>query len=194
MKRFAKILGTTCVAALALGLMTAAGASAAQFTFSATGTLEGTQTSNQVFTASSSSPAVVCEKAASTGTITSTGGEMQEFTVNYSSCTIPALSGAAVSNITATYDLHADGTVKIIGNIVISVPGLGCSTTVSEQEVSSVSYDNVEVGGVKEVEETSAVTGIHSTSTGFCPSGTTGTYTGNNLVHRVGGGTISWDA
>jgi hypothetical protein len=194
MKRFAKMLGATCVAALAFGLMTAAGASAAQFTFSAAGTLEGTQTNNQVFTASSSSPAVVCEKAAETGTITSTEGETQEFTVTYSSCRIPALSGATVSNITATYDLDANGTVKITGNIVISVPSLGCSTTVSEQEVSSVSYDNVEVAGVKEIEQTSTVTGIHSTSTGFCPSGTTGTYTGNNIVHRVGGGTISWDA
>jgi hypothetical protein len=191
MKRFAKILGVTCVAALALAAMTAAGASAAQFTASATGTLTGNQTGTQVFTASAGGTKITCTKAHTTGTIVSTAAASQHVTVAYSGCTVDTIFNPSATVTPATYLLFADGTVEIVSPIVIHVPILGCTTTVEgKQKVGKASYDN-EGGKIK---QTSAVTGIKSTSTGACPSGTTGEYSGTNLVERVGGGTLTWDA
>jgi len=48
--------------------------------------------------------------------------------------------------------------------------------------LGSVSYDSK----AGKIEEASAVTGIVSTGTGLCPHSETGTYTGSNLVERVG--------
>jgi hypothetical protein len=189
MRGFRNRLAVMCVAVLAIGMLLAVDASASQFTWSEVGTLSGTQTTNQVFTASSGGPEVVCKAAATSGELTSKAFEAQEVTVNYSSCSIPALFGAAVSNFKAAYNLHANGKVNITGTITIAAPALGCTTIVSEQEVGNVSFATSGSG----ILQSSAVTGIHSTSTGLCPSGTTGTYTGSNLWTRVGGGTISFD-
>jgi hypothetical protein len=190
-----KKFGVLAVAVFAISVVAVASASAApKFTASATGTLAGTQTSNQVFTASSGGTEVVCKEAATSGEITETEATSQMVTVTYENCHIPSLFNASVNMITATYDLHANGTVKITGTIKLEVPSLGCTTTVSEQEVGTATYDTASPVPAGDIEQTSAITGIHSTSTGLCPSGTTGTYTGNNLVHRVGGGTLGWDA
>jgi hypothetical protein len=196
---FLKKFGVLAIAVLALSVVGVANASAAsQFTASATGTLEGKAENNQVFTAASGSPAVVCTAAHTTGSIVSLATPTQEVTVVYSGCTIPGLFNAPVDNITATYELHAGngpntGTVTIVNNIVINATGLGCSTTVAAgQTVGTLNYTNINSN--TEITQESNVTGLKSTSTGLCPSGTTGTYTGNNIVHRVGGGFVRWDS
>lgn len=191
MKRFAKMLGVTCVAALALAATTAAGASAAQFTASETGTLTATQTGNQVFTTTEGGAGkVTCKKAHTTGTIVSTAATSQHVTVKYSECTATFGFSFAATVSPATYLLKANGEVDVENTITINVPGLGCKTTVGPQKgLKSVSYDNK----AGKIEQTSAIKGIKSTGEGLCPGGTTGTYTGNNLVERVGGGTLTWD-
>jgi hypothetical protein len=189
MKRFAKILGVTCVAALTLAAMTAAGASAATFTASATGGLTGTQTSNQVFTFGSGG--VTCKKAHMTGTIVSIATTSQHVTVNYSECS-SNFFGFSATVSAGTYLLTASGEIHILNTITFSVPSLGCSTTVSPQSLKSVSYTNT-AGG--KVEMHGAVAGIKSTATGgLCSSGTAGTFTGSNILERINGGTFSWHA
>jgi hypothetical protein len=188
MKGSVKRLGVTCVAALALAAMTAAGASAATFTASATGQLTGTQTSSQVFTFGSGG--ITCLKAHTTGSIVSTAAESQEVTTNYSECS-SNFWGFSTTVSAGTYLLTAGGGVHILNTITFSVPALGCSTTVSPQSLGSASYTNV-VGG--RIEQHNSVAGLKSSSTGACSSGTAGTLTGTNLFERVGGGTLSWDA
>jgi hypothetical protein len=193
MKRFSKIVAVTCVAALALAVVSAAGAqAAARFTASAAGkTIKGVQNGDQTFTASSSAPAVICHKAATEGTTTGTEATSQEVTVHYTECHVATIGSPSATVSKATYDLAASGSVTITEPIEIAVSALGCHTTVEAQTVGSASYDNLSGG---KIEQTSAVTGIHSTSSGgLCPSGTTGTYSGNNIV-ELPGGTISWDA
>lgn len=186
MKRFAKMLGVTCIAALALAAMTASAASAASFTASATGTLKGTSTGNQVFTTGGGG-SVTCTHAHTTGTITSTQAASQHVTVTYTNCTAFGFLGATVSP--ATYELYANGEVDVENTITISVAG--CTTTVKPQKgLKSVTYTSA--GG--KITQHSAVKNIVSTASGFpCSGGTTGTYTGSNIVERVGGGTLSHD-
>jgi hypothetical protein len=179
-------MATGLVAALYAGVV-APGASAARFTGSGPGSFEGAQTSSQVFTGSAGGPNVTCTKARTTGTVVAFEAETQEITVEYSACTAHLLLTTPASVSKATYVLNANGSVQIKEAITITVPALGCTTTVGPQTVSSISYDN----GLG-LEVTSNVTGIHSTSTGLCPSGTTGTFTGNNLIAGTGG--LVWDA
>lgn len=191
MKRLAKMLAVTCVAALALAV-SATGASAATFTASATGEVTGAQTSTQVFKVTSTgSNEVTCKKAVTSGKITSTASTEQHVTVKYSECEAHFFFFSFPATISdATYKFTADGTVHIENTITIKVPDLGCETIVGPQTVSSATYAN-KTGGKLEV--TSDVGGIVSSSPDGCPEGTTGTYTGSNLVERVGGGSISWD-
>lgn len=197
--RTLKKFGVLMVAVFALSVVGVASASAAEFTASsAPAELEGTQTSSQVFTtAASGKEKVTCTKAHTTGTVASKGAASQEVTVAYTGCTaegVPLFGTAPAKITTAKYNLLAGGGVEIKNTLTISVeaPLFPCTITVAPQSLTNVTYDakNSET----ELEETSAVTGIHSTSTGACPSGTTGTYTGNNLVHLVGGGFLRWDA
>jgi hypothetical protein len=192
MKLLAKMLGVTCVAALALAAMTTAGASAATFTASATGTLTGTATSNQVFTTSAGSfSTVTCKKAHTTGTIVSTAAATQHVTVAYSECTANFGFSVSATISPATYLLYANGDVDIVSTITISVPALGCKTTVGSQKgLTLATYANKE----PKIEQTSAITGIVSKGEGLCPGGNTGTYTGTNLIERVTGGSLTWDA
>jgi hypothetical protein len=192
MKRFAKIVAVTCVAAFALAAVSVAGASAApKFTASAIGTLSGTQSGNQVFTATGSE-AITCKKAHTTGSVIATESAEQEVTVEYSECTAATFLGNISSTVSnATYNLTANGTVHILNTITIHVGGIAnCNIVVGPQTpTGSVSYAN----SSGKISQSSAVTGIVSTSTGLCPHGSTGTYSGSNLVERVGGGTLSWD-
>ncbi len=195
MTRMVKMLAVTCVAALALAAVSAAGAQAApKFTASATGSLSGTQTSNQVFTTSAgASENVTCKKAATSGSIISTEAVEQKVKVAYSECTAATSFGNVSAEVTAAeYNLTANGTVHILSTIVIHVGGLfPCSISVAPQTpTGSVSY----ASSSGKIQQNSAVTGIVSTSSGLCPHGSTGTYTGGNLVSRVGGGTLAWDA
>jgi hypothetical protein len=182
MNRFAKMLGVTCVAALALSAMATAGASAAQFTWSSTGQITGTTTSIHVFNLGGGS--VTCNKAHTHGTITKTAATEQHVTVTYSDCIAHTPLGTAAATVTpATYNLTATGEVHVLNTFVIHIPAFGCTTNVGPQTRGTVSYHNK----AGKVELTSSVTGVVSTSTFPCPSGTAGTYTGNSLLERVGG-------
>jgi hypothetical protein len=183
-----------CAVSVPIGAMTGTAASAAsQFTESATGTLTGDQENNQIVTPVSGGPAIVYTAAHATGSIISTATTTLEVTVVYSGGTIPALFAAPVDNSSATFELHASGAATIANNIVINATGLGCSTTIAAgQTLGTVSYTNLNSN--TEVTVSMSLSGIHSTGTGLCPSGTTGTYTGNFVIHRVGGGFVRWDS
>jgi hypothetical protein len=192
LKKFAAL----AVAVFAVSVVGVASASAAEFTASAKGELVGAQTTPQEFTASGSFLPVVCTKASTTGKVESTGALNQKVKVVYSECTVNILGSHAVNPITAEYNLLASGTVEILNNIKIEVPLLGCTTTVTAgQTVGTVTYGTSGTG----ILEASNVSGIHSTSSGLCPNGTTGTYKGSNLVHRINPetkkeeGTLSFD-
>jgi len=194
MKRVAKLLAGTCGAALALAAASAAGAQAApKFTTSSTGELTGTQTSSQVLTISAgASENVTCKKAMMSGESESTEYTAQKFAVEYSECTANTAFGAIGATVSkAEYELAASGVTKVLNTITFHVGGIAnCNITVGPQTpTGSVSYTNRS----GKLEVTSALTGIVSTSTGLCPHGSTGTYTGSDLVERVGGGTIAWD-
>jgi hypothetical protein len=190
--RTLKKFGVLAVAVFALSVVGVASASAAEFTASQTGPITGVQTSPQEFTASGSFLPVVCTTAHTTGEAKFTAAANQEVHVLYSNCTVQLFGSQKVNNITAEYNLLASGKVEILNNIKIEVPLLGCTTTVAAgQTVGTVSYKTVGTG----VEETSNVSGIHSTGTGLCPSGTNGTYKGSNLVNSlVSGATLSFDS
>jgi hypothetical protein len=189
LKKFAVL----AVAVFAVSVVGVASASAAQFTASAAGSIEGAANGNQVFT-NGSLGTVTCTAAKTTGSA-ATAATAQKVNVEYTGCTaaIPLIGNKPVNTIKAEYNLLASGSVEILNEIEITVPALSCTTKVTKgQTVGSVAYSNI--ASNTQIEEKSTVTGIHSTSTGLCPSGTSGTYTGNNIVHRVGGGTVSFDA
>jgi hypothetical protein len=196
MKRLIKMLGVTCVAALALAAMTAAGASAATFTASATGTLTAIDTSDHVFKPDAAgSSSVTCRSAHTHGTIISTAAASQHVTVTYSECTAYG-QPATVSN--GTYELYASGTVDLENTITVTVPNLLCKLTVSPQSaLHQATYHNKHNAGgtgVHKIEQTTSVTKIVSKGEGLCTGGTNGSYTGSSLVHRVGGGWVTYDA
>lgn len=133
---------------------------------------------------------VKCTTAATTGKITSVASTEQAVEVTYGSC--KAFAGLVTVNIsTAHYNFHSNGSVDITAPITITVPGV-CTQSVPEQTVSSVTFED---SGSNLVEK-SNVSGISWTgSGGVCgSSGSAGTYTGNNEINRVGGGSIGWDA
>lgn len=187
MKRFGKILTVTCVAALALAVVSASGASAATFTASATGTLKGAQENTQVFTPGSFG-SVECKLASVSGPIESTEALTQKANVKYTECTA---FGAKATVSEAHYLFHANGEVDVLSSVVIEVPSLFCKNTVPAQSgLKSVTYKNLE-GGKITVEAN--VTGIKSEGSGTCAGGTSGTYRGNTIVERAEGGTVSVD-
>jgi hypothetical protein len=196
MKRFSKVVLVTCVTALALAAVSTAAAQAApRFTWSATGELTGTQTSDQVFTPEAGGKgSVTCKKADATGTILSSEAVELRFRVAYSECTAATSVGTVAATVSgAEYDAKAAGGVEILSTITINAKGglINCSIVVGPQTpTGGVTYDSA----AGKIEETSAVTAIVSSSSGLCPKGSTGTYTGSFLLERVGGGTIAWDA
>jgi hypothetical protein len=185
MKHILQMLGVTCVAALAVAAMTAAGASAATFTYSATGTLRGAATTNQVFKTGSGQ--VTCKKAHTSGMIVATEASSQHVTVEYSEC---VAFGFLASVSAATYELDAFGVTDIENTITISVPSLGCGLKIEPQKgLGWASYTNKS----GKIEQHSAISGMVSTGSGACTGTKWGPFTGSSLIERVGGGTISWD-
>ena len=185
MRTFKK-LGVLAAAVFALSAIGAANASATQFTASATGSLSGKATANQVF--STNGGEIKCTTAATSGTIKSTAYSEQTVEVKYSGCT--AFGFATVHISPAQYNFTASGQVHIENTITITVTGGGCSQTVGPQTVTSVSYATI---GSK-VTLTPHTTGITYTSTGgICgSSGSNGTLTGTSEWERVGGGSLSY--
>jgi hypothetical protein len=188
-RRILKTLGVLAVAVFALSVIGAASASAApKFTASATGTLIGSAKTNQVFTTNGGT--TTCTSAATEGAIVSTSSPEQEVTVTYGGCT--AFGFINVKITPATYLFTANGEVHIKNTITIEPIGAGCTVTVKPQTVKSVAFDNEPTN---KITETSTVKAIKYTSTGgLCgSSGENGTYTGNSILERKGGGSVSWD-
>lgn len=180
------------VAVFALCAVGAANASAAEFTASATGELEGHATATQVFT-TEPGKVVECSKAATLGKIEKTADTQQTVGVNYSGCT--AFGFATVDISEAKYQFTSSGEVHIKNTITITPTLFGsslCTVTVGPQSLKSVGYANA---GTSNVTVTPNVKGITSTSSGgSCGNNSTsGTYTGTNEVNRKGGGTVRFD-
>jgi len=181
------------VAVLALSAIGAANASAAQFTASATGSITGKALETQEFTINAGT--VRCSTADISGTLASVAFDEVHAHVTYKNCT--AFSGfVPVHNITATYPFTADGKIRIIHSITITVTapfGATCHITFPSQTVGTV--DRANNAGGTGVVMTPTVSGIsYTTSGGFCGAGgSNGTYKGKTEITRVGGGFIKFD-
>jgi len=183
------------VVVFALCAIGAGNASAApKFTASATGSLAGHATTNQVFTAGFGS--VSCAKAAWSGTISSTESTEQEAAVAYSEC--KALGVATAHILEEDYLITANRTVHFLTSTVITVTKTvftpHCTITITPQTPGGV-VDLVPLGSDLRIFWTLTGLKYHS-SGGPCGSAgehTDGTFEGTDEVERVGGGSIGWD-
>jgi hypothetical protein len=190
--RTAKNLRPTLVVSMAILItaftaVSATGAAAAEFTFSAKGELGSTQTTEQVFTLSPVFSPVVCGEAQGTGKIESLSGLNQKLSILYSDCDVNIIGNQEVKKFTVEYNLLASNEVEILNNAKMEVPFLGCTTTVTAgQTVGPITYKNEGTGLLF----SNSLSGIRSTSTGLCPNGgpgagTAGTLFGSSVLHRI---------
>ncbi len=189
MRSFKKI-GALALVVAAFSALGVASASAAQFTYSQTGSLTGSALEDHVFNTGAGE--VVCKKAAMTGTITSTSFTAQHVTVKYSEC--KAFNIATVDISDATYNFTASGQVHIVNPITITVTGflIECTLTVPVQTVGTVDYVN---DGASLIFQPT-VSGVTSAGSGGLCGGhnSNGTYTGRSTVrHSVSGQTVGFD-
>jgi hypothetical protein len=192
MRSFKKF-GVLVTAVFALGAIGAVSASAAQFTYSATGSVTAKATSNQVITTSGGT--VTCTTAATSGSIEKISGTELEVGVKKSGCTA---FGFATTHFSEEKLLFTAGTGKNvhIKNVITITPTTfgvsACTVTIGPQSVSGVAYFN---SGANNLGYSFSLTGIAYASTGgICgPSGLNGTYSGSNEMSRVGGGTLRYD-
>jgi hypothetical protein len=187
LKKFALL----AVAVFALSAVGVASASAAEFTASATGNIQGKALENQVFVTNGGE--VVCSTASTKGKIVATASKEQEANVTYSGCKAFGIAEVHISE--AKYLFTSSGQVHIKNTITITPTLFGfsaCTTTVGPQTVGTVGFAN---SGTSNVKVTPNVTGITYTSTGGAcgSSGSNGTYKGANEVNREGGGTVRFD-
>jgi hypothetical protein len=185
-KRDLTLWGLVLVAAFAFNAAASANAMAApHFKASATGTLSGEGTGNQVFTTPAGT--ITCTEAAASGRVESLETPGLNVRVEYEGCTAFGFIGAEISP--AEYNLHANGVVDVLKEIEINVAS--CHVIIPPQNgLTSVSYVN-KAGG--KIEEVLNVTGIHELGNGGICGGesTTGTITGNFDLELFGG-TIEW--
>jgi hypothetical protein len=179
------------LAASALCAIGAGNASAAEFTFSATGTLEGRALEHQVFTTNGGE--VACTGATATAPLNNTVFTEIHSTWTYTNC--KAFSIATVHISPATLTLTADGTVHLVNPITITPTIFGvsvCTVTISAQTWTGIAYSNV---GATNITVTPTVNGItYITTGGACGvSGSNGTYNGASEWARRGGGTVRFD-
>lgn len=184
-KRFISLAG----AVLALSAIGAANAPAAEFTASATGQLTGKSvTTPPVWTFNGGQ--FKCTSSTQTGEIKSTAFSSLHVTNGYSGCVMFGLPAQVPGAFTPVY--HANGTVDFPYAMTVYVPAAFCSVEIpSQSALSSVTWENNSGKLLQKVK----VTGITYTTTGpVCgASGTNGTFTANNELARVGGGSLSFD-
>jgi hypothetical protein len=187
LKLFGALLAVTAL--IAIGAATAS----AEFTYTAPGSITGTQEGTHTFKAGST---VTCKKVDATGAIEKVFGSSQEVTVHYSECTVDGFNNFAhVSDATYTFTSTGEVDVHLLNTVTITPTVFGssaCTITVTPQTLNTVDYTNVAGGGVT-VNPT--ITGIsyHSTG-GLCgPSGSVGTYSGSSIVNGTAGQTLSVD-
>jgi len=182
------------VAVFALCAIGAANASAAsKFTYSATGSLTGHATTNQVFTGGFGS--VSCTKAASSGTIAGTEFAEQEMEVAYSECKALGVATAHISP--GLFLFTANGTVHLLNTITITITKTiftaHCTLTITPQTPTGV----IHYVNMAPRLTTIWTIGLKYHSSGG-PCGSAGehsdmTFEGTDEVERVGGGSIGWD-
>jgi len=179
----------------------AIGAGSAQaesrFTSSAgSGTISGTQTTNQVFNTTGGS--VTCAKAAVSGTIKAKESTEQELAVAYSECKAFGVATAHISNalwlVTANHGAHLLNTVTI--TVTKTLFTAHCTFTFTPQTPSgTVDFTNLSGGGLSGyIARWRSGLRYHVTN---APCGTEGEHTDGTFEGSVevkpSSGTISWD-
>ncbi len=185
-----KLVGLALVAVCAIGVTSVASAGASNFLASATGALTGKALQNQKFVTKAGE--VVCTTIAVSGTVKTTKATTQVATVNYTGC---KAFGLAATITPAEYEFNANGSVKILNNIII---------TATACEVKVLAANNTSLNTVKYVNNGGGQLGINPAVKGITSEGvgagctyaleSKGTYEGNSDSGLKAGGTLSWDA
>jgi len=175
------------LAVLALGVATAASASASEFVFSKTGTLKGEQVTTQTWKAALGGffGTIECTKDKASGSTTVLKSATQAVTVQYEGCKI---FGVAATATAAEYELNANGTRKLLK--AFNFKSIGeCKLTFPAQNLSKDTY----VNKAGKVEAQSALTmkfvGEKGPG-GFCETSKAeevALYEGASLIELVGG-------
>jgi hypothetical protein len=191
MMRSMRKFGAFVVAIFALSVIGVTNASAAQFTFSETGELAGEALEPPKFGFNGGT--VECSTVDTSGNIESKDFSELELTAHYSGCKAFGIANVDISP--ATYLFTANGEVHIKEAVTITVTKTvlsgECAITLPAQTVGTVDFAT----SGNNLKMTPTFTGIKYTSSG-APCGTSGengTYTGPSEIHRVGGGTVSFD-
>lgn len=192
MMHMGKRLVTALVALVALSSVGAASASAAQFTFSAIGSLEGHALESTKFTTNAGT--MECSTAASKGETKATSSLEFGLTTNLSGC--KSFGIVNVDNTPIPLQLTSSGVVHMTSTFIQTVTGGifgNCTVTFPVQTLNSFTYANA---GTNNIIVTLVGTGVSYTgSGGLCGSGTftNGTLVGKWEINRIGGGSIRFD-
>ncbi len=180
------------LAAFALFAIGASNASAAEFTASATGSLEGKALETQVFTFNGGK--LECNGLESSGTIAKTADTRWHWKKKFSVCVLFGIGTVHVAEVTveltSNLQLHINSTIALTPTVF----GFSaCTLTVTPQTVGTVDVAN---SGSNNVKVSPTVTGLayHSTGGACGASGNNGTYSGASELNRVGGGTLRFDS
>jgi hypothetical protein len=190
-----KILGLVFVAALALAAVIAPAAHA-QFTFSPSITLTGTQAEAHKFVAGPGIGGITCTTSTLHGTAASTGAHSLVMSPAYSGCKDSLGRTVHITKNTASFRFtsgatagETKGDVDISGEIVWTVTtSFGhCTITVGSQTVNGVSYKAL--GGTSGLEVSWNTTNFHSAHVGgafscgtSATTSSTGIYVGTTVV------------
>jgi hypothetical protein len=182
MRRMVRALAAAVLTAIALGAVAVAGAAAAEFEASETGSVSGAALTPAVF--GTSAGEIRCTTATASGAVTAQLSESLKVVVEYGGCTAFGLVPATVSP--AEYRLNAAGTEDVLNAITFSVPFAGCSVSVGPQTArGSVVYGS----SGNDLVVSSSVTGVaYPGSGGLCGSGgTNGSFVGSEDLSLNGG-------
>jgi hypothetical protein len=186
-----RISGLAILAALALGVVGVASASAHEFIAKPVkGKVEGVQKGNQVFTLNAGK--ITCTKLTATGEVMAEISKQTKENFKYSGCLAFGFE-AKVSEV--KFEFNAEGTVKLENTVTIEVPSAGCHVTLApagNEALSTITYANK---GATELEVSAAAKNIHyEASGGTCGAKskeTNGEYNGKSVV-KVKEGSIQF--
>jgi hypothetical protein len=180
------------LAVVALCAIAAGNASAAQFTYSATGNIVGKALESQSFTTNAGA-SLTCSAAAGAGAIKTTAFTEQEMGIKFSGCTSFGFATVDTTELKLLYT--ASGSVHLKSAFTVTPTLFGtslCTVTYPTQTVGTVAFAN---SGTSNLKVTPSISGLTYTSSGgTCgSSGTNGTFKGASEWSREGGGTIRFD-
>lgn len=201
MIRSIKTLGLSLVAVLALGAMTATGASAAEFHAEEAGVIvSGSKTNNHVFNTGGGT--VTCSTATFSGTATNATDDELTINPHYTGCTAFSIANTHVKMNGCDYLFTVEASSSS-GPVHVQCPGSAqievtptvfgfsaCTVKIPGQTPTGGGVTYTNLNSESEVEVDANVTGIHYTSSGgLCgSSGTNATYTGKAKVAGSVGG------